>query len=91
MSTIGMAYPEPRLILKYENGTRNNMMTVHLHKTAINNFTVHCEQQFAQEMDSVAYILELSNDLGASTVFIRILTQVFGVFFKRSNSNSPDP
>nr|XP_022345367.1 hemicentin-1-like isoform X3 [Crassostrea virginica] len=75
MSTTVMAYPEPRYILKYENGTRNNMMTVHLQKNAINNFTVHCEQQFAQEMDSVTYILELSNVFGASTVFIRILKQ----------------
>ncbi|XP_078331732.1 cell adhesion molecule Dscam2-like isoform X2 [Crassostrea virginica] len=75
LSTTVMAYPEPRYILKYGNGTRNNMMTVNLHKNAINNFTVHCEQQFAQEMDSVTYILELSNILGASTVFIRILKQ----------------
>ena len=75
MSTTVMAYPEPRYILKYENGTKNQMMTVHLQKNAINNFTVHCEQQFAQEIDSVTYILELSNVLGVSTVFIRILKQ----------------
>ena len=82
MSTTVMAYPEPRYILKYENGTRNNMMTVHLQKTAINNLTVHCEQQFSREMDSVTYILELSNFLGASTVFIRILKQgKYSLFF----------
>ena len=75
MSTTVMAYPEPRYILKYENGTRNNMMTVYLHKNAINNLTVHCEQQFSREMDSVTYILELSNFLGASTLFIRIVKQ----------------
>ena len=75
MSTTVMAYPEPRYILKYENATTNNMMTIHLHKNAINNFTVHCEQHFAQEMDSVTYILELSNVLGASTVLMRILKQ----------------
>ena len=93
MSTTVMAYPEPRYILKYENGTKNHMMTVHLQKNAINNFTVHCEQQFAQEIDSVTYILELSNVLGVSAVFIRILKQgkYSGFFFKRSNSNSPDP
>ena len=75
MSTTVMAYPEPRYILKYENGTKNHMMTVHLQKNAINNFTVNCEQQFAQEIDSVTYILELRNVLGVSTVFIRILKQ----------------
>ena len=69
-------------------------MTVYLQKNAINNFTVHCEQQFAQEMDSVTYILELNNVFGASTVFIRILKQgkysILGYFSDTLNSLTPN-
>ncbi|XP_078310224.1 uncharacterized protein LOC111137474 isoform X2 [Crassostrea virginica] len=76
MSTTVIAYPEPRYNLEYKNGTANNMMTVNLYKNAINNFTIYCEQQLVEEMDSVTYTLKLSNILGASTVFISIRKQV---------------
>nr|XP_022339540.1 uncharacterized protein LOC111134632 isoform X4 [Crassostrea virginica] len=76
MSTTVIAYPEPRYNLEYKNGTANNMMTVNLYKNAINNFTIYCEQQLVEEMDSVTYTLKLSNVLGASTVFINIRKQV---------------
>ncbi|XP_078310222.1 uncharacterized protein LOC111134632 isoform X2 [Crassostrea virginica] len=76
LSTTVMAYPEPRYNLEYKNGTSNNMMTVYLYKNAINNFTIYCEQQFVQEMDSVTYTLKFNNVLGSSTVFIKIVKQV---------------
>ena len=57
------------------------MMTVYLYKNAINNFTIYCEQQLVQEMDSVTYTLKLSNVLGYSTVFIKIVKQGKCFFF----------
>lgn len=81
MSTTVIAYPEPRYNLEYKNGTANNMMTVNLYKNAINNFTIYCEQQLVEEMNSVTYTLKLSNVLGASTVFISIRKQGKRLYF----------
>ncbi|XP_078310218.1 contactin-5-like isoform X2 [Crassostrea virginica] len=74
-STTVIAYPEPQYNLKYKNGTLNNEMKVNLHKNAMNNFTIFCEQQFIREIASVTYSLEFGNFLGSSTILVHILKQ----------------
>ncbi|XP_078310226.1 cell adhesion molecule CEACAM1-like isoform X2 [Crassostrea virginica] len=74
-STTVIAYPEPRYRLMYKNGTINTEMKVNVHKNALNNFTIHCEQQFVREMDSETYSLKVDNFLGSSTIFVHISKQ----------------
>lgn len=70
-----IAYPEPRHIVKYMNGTNNSEISVSLSKNSLNNFTIYCEQQLDRENQLGTFYLEVSNFLGSSKILLHIVKQ----------------
>lgn len=72
-STTVIAYPEPELEVKHENGTINSQMTYNIIRNGIYRFTIHLSQAVVNQSDFGVYHLILTNAFGKVTIFVDVI------------------